>query len=571
MKAKLEYLIENSLISLGIEPDGIVLEHPAEMVHGDYSTSVALAYAKRAGKNPRALADALVVELLKKDESFISHIEVAGPGFINFKLAPQFFVESVAGIVTDGTQWGASGISTGRKIMVEYTDPNPFKPFHIGHLMTNAIGESVARIFEYAGAEVVRANYQGDVGLHVAKAMWSLLKNGKGDTSLSAEAQANYIGVCYAEGATLYEDDPAVKAEIDEINKKIYERSDEQINDLYDWGRKVTLEAFETIYKTLGTKFNPNCYFFESVMAPIGLAIVRAHTGTVFEESDGAVVFKAEKYNPKLHTRVFVNSKGLPTYETKEIGLTTTKFTQENPDLSIVVTAIEQGEYMKVVQQAISLIHPDYESRMKHITHGMMRFASGKMSSRKGNVITGESLMLDTKDAVYEKMLEREFTDVERATIASQVAIAAIKYPILKQALGGDIIYDAEKSISFEGDSGPYLQYTVVRAQAVLERARRDEVPARAELPLDWQTTNLEKYLYRFPEVVERAYLDLEPHHIATYLMELASLFNSFYAGGKIVDADDLASSYKVALTEAFVTTMKNGLYLLGIETPVKM
>ena len=571
MKAKLEYLIEGALQNLGIEPDAIVLEHPAEMVHGDYSTNVALAYAKKAGKNPRALAEALVVEIEKKPESFISKIEVAGPGFINFKLSQDFFSNSVADIFKDGKKWGTNNLASGKKIMVEYTDPNPFKPFHIGHLMTNAIGESVARIFEYSHAEVVRANYQGDVGLHVAKAIWALLKNGKGDESLSVEAQANYIGVCYSEGSNAYDNDPAIKAEIDEINKKVYERSDDAINELYDWGRKVTLEAFETIYKTLGTKFKENCYFFESVMAPLGLATVKDNMGSVFEDSDGAVVFHAEKYNPKLHTRVFVNSKGLPTYETKEIGLTMTKFKQENPDTSIVVTAIEQGEYMKVVQQAIALIHKDYESRMKHITHGMMRFASGKMSSRKGNVITGESLLQDTRDVVYEKMSDRDLSDALRASIAAQVSVAAIKYSILKQALGGDIIYDTEKSISFEGDSGPYLQYTVVRAQALLSKANAESVPARAQAPQDWQTTNLEKYLYRFPEVVERSYYELEPHHIATYLMELASFFNTFYASGKIVDASDESSSYKIALVEAFVITMKNGLYCLGIETPDKM
>ncbi len=570
MKEILAQSIKDALKSLGIEAESIVLEHPAELAHGDYSTSAALAYAKAAQTNPRALAEKIVTELSRFNLDMVEKIEIAGPGFINFHLSKEFFIESIRDILKQKESWGQNSTSLSKKIMVEYTDPNPFKPFHIGHLMTNAIGESTARICEYSGANVIRANYQGDVGLHVAKSIWALLKNGKGDTALPVEAQAEYIGKCYTEASTAYEEDEQAKAEIDAINKKVYERSDAAINELYDWGRALTLEAFETIYKTLGTKFSPNCYFFESVMAPIGAAVVRENTPKVFAESDGAIVFKAEEYNPKLHTRVFITKQGLPTYEAKEIGLTITKFTQENPDLSVVVTAIEQGPYMEVVQKALSIIHPDYESRMKHLTHGMMRFASGKMSSRKGNVITGESLLHDAFELVHEKLAERELTEDQKNTIAKQVGVAAIKYTILKQALGGNIIYDEEKSVSFEGDSGPYLQYTCVRAQSILEKAKQEGVSPSSTLAAD-VPTELEKRLYRFPEVVERAQQMLEPHHIAGYLGELAATFNSFYAGGKIVDKDDPASPYKLALTEAFLTTMKNGLYLLGIDVPEKM
>ncbi len=569
MKEILEQHIRVALSNLGIQAEVVTLEHPAELVHGDYSTNVSLAYAKAAGMNPRALAESIVAELLKDKPVEIEAIEIAGPGFINFRLSKEFFAQSLNTIETSGTAFGKNSILSGKKVMVEYTQPNPFKPFHIGHLMSNAIGESISRIIEASGATTVRANYQGDVGPHVAKAIYMLREKGLPDETLSPIQKANYIGVCYSEGSSAYEESPEKKAEIDAINKKVYERSDESINAIYDWGRAITLEAFEEIYKTLGTAFD--YYFFESEMAPIGEKIVRANIGPVFEESNGAVVFHAEAHDPKLHTRVFINSQGLPTYETKEIGLTATKFKKENPDISIVTTAIEQGEYMKVVQKAISLIHPEYESRMRHITHGMMRFASGKMSSRKGNVVTGESLIEDAREIVREKMAEREFADAEREEIASSVAVAALKYSILKQATGSDIIYDFEKSISFEGDSGPYLQYTVVRARALLEKARKEGVVANTTLPSGWVTTDLEKHLYKFPEVVVRSYETLEPHHIATFLTEAASLYNSFYSGGKIVDTENSESPYKVALTDAFRIVMENGLNLLGIRVPLRM
>ena len=569
MKDILQIHIKKALASLGIQAEAVTLEHPAELAHGDYSTNVALAYAKAAGKNPRGLAENIVAELLKDQPKEISKIDIAGPGFINFHLSQEFFAHSLNDIETRGRAFGKNTLLSGKKVMVEYTQPNPFKPFHIGHLMSNAIGESVSRIIEASGALTVRANYQGDVGPHVAKAIYMLKQKGMSAADLSPIQQANYIGLCYSEGSSAYEDSPEAKAAIDAINRQVYERSDEEVNTIYDWGRKVTLEAFEEIYQTLGTAFD--YYFFESDMAPVGTKIVRENIGPVFEESNGAVVFHAEAHDPKLHTRVFINSQGLPTYETKEIGLTVTKFQKENPDLSIVTTAIEQGEYMKVVQKALSLMHPDYESRMRHVTHGMMRFASGKMSSRKGNVVTGESLIEDAKEIVREKMAEREFPAAEREDIAAAVAVAALKYSILKQALGSDIIYDFEKSISFEGDSGPYLQYTVVRARALLEKAKAANIAPNTTLSEGWATTDLEKHLYRFPEVVVRAYETLEPHHIATFLTEAASLYNSFYSAGKIVDSESAQSAYKVALTDAFRIVMENGLNLLGIRIPDRM
>ncbi|MBP6908720.1 MAG: arginine--tRNA ligase [Candidatus Pacebacteria bacterium] len=560
--------IRKALQNLGISAGIISLEHPSDLSNGDYSTNVAMAYAKQSGTNPRALAEQIKTELEKELPKEIEKVEVAGAGFINFYLSRQFFADSISEIVKQNQNWGKNTILVGKKVMVEYTQPNPFKPFHIGHLMSNAIGESISRVVEFSGAKTIRANYQGDVGLHVAKAIYGLQKFGMPDTSKSVSEQAQYIGEQYAKGSDEYENNPEAKTEIDAINKKVYDHSDEKINEIYDWGRKVTLDAFEEIYKILGTKFDH--YFFESEMALIGEKIVRANVPNVFEESEGAIVFHAEKYNPKLHTRVFITSGGIPLYEAKEIGLTMTKFEKENPDLSITTTAIEQGEYMKVVQQAISLMHPELESRMKHITHGMMRLATGKMSSRKGNVITGESLLRDSMDIVREKVAERELSAEEKETITRIVGVSALKYSILRSSLGSDIVYDFEKSISFDGDSGPYLQYTAVRAQSIIKKAEAGGVTSGV-LDIPEEMTVLERTLYRFPEVISHSYTELEPHHIATYLTELASAFNSFYANTVIIDKDNSFAPYRVLLVEAFHQTMKNGLWLLGIETPEKM
>ncbi len=583
MQEKIKKLIKDALKHLNLEknsrPDEhpfgrVTVEHPPRIDFGDYSSNVGIV----AGKDNVSK----ILEYLNahKPEE-IEKIELKN-GFINFFLSREFFRGGVEAILNEGEKVGRNKTLQGKKIMVEYTDPNPFKPFHIGHLMTNTIGESVARILEHSGAEVSRANYQGDIGLHVAKALYGLLKDAKlAEKTDNHSEEAQNIGKAYALGAEAYESDEQAKKEIDEINKKIYARSDEQINTLYDWGFDATMKAFEDLYEILGTEFD--YYFLESVMAEIGEQIVLENKGKVFEESDGAVIFRAEEHDPKLHTRVFITSQGLPTYETKELGLAYEKFkTEPDVDLSITITANEQAEYMKVVAKALSLIRPEVEKKMKHITHGMMRFAASKMSSRQGNVITGESLLRDVKEMVLKKMGEKDLIREEKPArnashgdaggdkVATDVAVSALKYSILKQSIGGDIIYDFEKSISFEGDSGPYLCYSYARASSVLEKAKKENIlPDPHAAPAEaWA---VEKILYKFPEIVHRSAAEYQPHYITHYLIELARAFNSFYGNNTIADQRDPTSTYKVALTFAFSFVMKTGLHLLGIQAPKKM
>jgi arginyl-tRNA synthetase len=572
MQDKIKSLISEALKNLQIEEVNFSVEHPEDLKNGDYSTNVAMIVAKNIKKNPKELAEKIAMTIQKAQGKFpeIQKIQVAGAGFINFYLSQNFFVNSIKEILAslmENKNFGQNNLFKEQKIMVEYTQPNPFKPFHIGHLMSNAIGESISRIMEFSGAKIVRANYQGDVGPHVAKAIYAILKFGMPEENKSIPEKARYIGELYAKGNDAYERDENAKNEIEEINKKIYDQSDEEINKIYDWGKRITLEAFEEIYKILGTSFN--YYFFESLVAPIGQKIVLENP-SLFEKSDGAIVFHAEKFDPKLHTRVFINSKGLPTYETKELGLNTMKFEKEKLDMSVVVTAHEQAEYMKVVKKALEMLRPEYASKIKHVVHGMMRLASGKMSSRKGNVITGESLIIESCDKILEKIQDRSFTDEEKKLISSEVGVGALKYSILKQDIGGDIVYDAEKSISFEGDSGPYLQYSYARANSILENAKKENVlPGFPNVNLN--VFLMEKMLYRFPEVVLRSALEIEPHHIANYLVEIARMYNAFYGNTKIIDKDNESSSYNVALTLAFSIVMKNGLNLLGIKAPERM
>ncbi len=581
----LEDSIKKALKKLGLNVEKITLEHPDDLANGDYSTNVALSHAKTLGVPPRQLAEKIVGVLQgstsKSGKSQTSEkIEIAGPGFINFYLAPEFFPAATAEILNSGENFGKNTELKGKKVIVEYTDPNPFKLFHIGHLMSNAVGESLSRLIEFQGAEVRRACYQGDVGLHVAKTVWAICdEKTKGNNIFQSlisgnktlAEKINYLGANYAFGAVAYADDLTLKTkkEIEALNRKIYEHSDANINKIYDWGREVSLEYFDTIYKKLGTNFDYK--FFESETGEFGKKIVEEFLGKgVFEKSQGAIIFPGEKH--ALHTRVFINSEGLPTYEAKELGLVKIKYEKYRYDKSLVVTGNEINDYFKVLLRAMTLVFPELAEKTKHLSHGMLRLPSGKMSSRTGEVITAEALLADVEEMALRKLADRELDQREKNKIAEVVAVAAVKYSILRQAIGSDIIFDFDKSISFEGDSGPYLLYSYVRAKSVLEKAVRDGVKAAARTEsAPPEPTLLERLLYRFPEVVERAAREYAPHLIATYLIEVSGAFNSFYAERQIVNAADPLSPYKVALTKTFSLIMKNGLWLLGISVPEHM
>lgn len=558
-------LISEALAEMNLEVGDFVVEHPNELEHGDYASNVALVAAKAwqnpsnpSGQgNPRELAEELLRYIVNQENEYIEKVEIAGPGFINFYLSKKFYEDQLKEILENGKDWGRNEDQRGKKIMVEFTDPNPFKAFHIGHLMSNAIGESIARLIEFSGAEVQRVTYQGDVGPHVAAAIWGI-QNGHGSVET-----AEGLGQAYAAGATAAKENENAKAEIDAINKAVYEGNDREINALYEKGRQVSLRHFDEIYEVLGTKFDD--MFFESEVWYDGVEIIRKHIGDVYEESDGAVIFKGENYDKKLHTRVFINNKGLATYEAKEIGLAYKKVERADFDLNITITAHEQSEFFKVVMKSLEQFDPALRAKISQMSHGMMKLSSGKMSSRTGDVVTGESLINDVKASVLEVTKDRDIENQEQA--ATQIAIAAIKYSILRSHTGNDIIYDLEQSLSFEGDSGPYLQYAHTRALSILEKATGR--PPRSTIENTGVISNLEKKLYRFPEVVVEAQNEYAPHHVTQYLTDLASEFNSFYASTKILDSEN--ESYLLALTQAFQTTMVNGLYLLGIKTPEKM
>ena len=550
MEQKIREAIGEFLAQAEAPEASFVVERPISGAYGDYATNAALAAAKQLGKDPRSLADSLARHLLDTlGDSIASHVSVAGPGFVNITLSREAVALAVAEAAAQGEAWGKGNMNSGRRVMVEYTDPNPFKEMHIGHLMSNVIGESLARLIENGGAEVIRANYQGDVGPHVAKAIWGLRKAG-----ITEPETAKEIGEAYAAGSREYEESPEAKAEIDQLNTALYEGADAALMEEWRRGRAVSLAAFEALYKILGTHFD--YYFFESETAASGVRIVKDGVAKgVFEESEGAIIYRGEKKG--LHTLVFITSRGTPTYEAKDVGLAFLKEERAQFDRSVIVTAAEQIGHFKVMLAALREVAPLIAEKTAHVPHGFLRLTEGKMSSREGNIITAAGLIKE----IIEKASEKNADPL----IAEQVAIGAIKYMVLRQAPGSDIIFDPEKSLSLEGDSGPYLQYALVRAKKILAYAENGESGGAEPA----EPYAIERLILHYPEVAARAARELAPNLLTAYLTELASAWNHFYATEQVLGSPEEA--YKQRVARAFAQTMQNGLTLLGIPAPDRM
>ncbi len=559
MQEAIRQSVQAVLADLGAPDAAFTVEHPTELAHGDYATNAALVCAKQLGKNPREIAEIIKKNLEGKLIS-VASIEIAGPGFINFTLSREFFKEQTGRIRSAEDVWGNNETQKGEEIIFEYTSPNLFKPLHIGNLVGNIIGESLSRLFEKSGAKVRRVNYPSDIGLTVAKGVWGLQKTG-GDPS-----DIHQIGEAYRFGNDAYEKDVSAKEEIEAVNRSLYEGNDAAFLSLRDRGLNTSKLHLRDLCKKLGTAFDLEIY--ESDVSWSGKEIVENHIGSIFEKSENAIIYRGEKHG--LHTRVFVNSQGLPTYEAKDLGNFAKKL-EKYPSWtqSFVVTGSEQREYFKVLIAALREVFPEAKDKIiEHIATGFLTLTTGKMSSRKGNVLTGESLLAEMEEAARKKAEESRSENIDELT--EVVAVAALKYQILRQAPGTNIVFDKEKALSFEGDSGPYLQYTHARITSVLEKAKNSGVAASDDVVPE-ESYMLERILYRFEEVVVDALAERAPHKIAVYLTELTGAFNTFYGEEKIADPTDTYAPYKAALADAVRITLKNGLWVLGIKAPERM
>jgi arginyl-tRNA synthetase len=535
-------LVVKNLFGEETEPE---LTRPDERF-GDFSTNIALQLANKLGKNPREIAQALA-DALKSDS--ISMAEVAGPGFINLRLNDSELIESLSSHKAQSL--------TDQTVVIETNNPNPFKAMHIGHAFNAILGDTIANLIEAGGAHTYRVSYHGDVGAHVGRSMYSLLKYADGNPNkldgVGKNDRNSFMSRMYAEGAKAYKENEEAKAEIEELAKQSFTRENPIYAAVYETCKVWSFEQIDEIVERLGNKPIER-RFLESDADARGVPIVKANVPKVFQESDGALIFKGSDFGS--FDNVFVNSRGLGLYGARDLGLIQLKNEYYHPDKSYMVTAEEQRAYFVGVLAAAKLALPEVKGETINISSGTVKLTTGKMSSRTGEVIEIAWLFDQAAEAIKARGGE----------VSDQMIAGALRYQFLKVRVGGDVIFDVDEAVSLDGNSGPYLQYAHARARSILAKKA-----ATTELPdnLDKDERSLVLKLSQFNEVIELAISELMPHHVCNYLYELAQAFNRFYEHNRVIDNNREAT--RLWLVANYADTLKEGLSILGIHAPDKM
>lgn len=561
IKDKIIKNLQIVLKKLDIKDVDISLEKPANSDFGDYSTSIALKLTKQLKKNPILIAEEIKKNFPKTDS--IEKIDVIKPGFVNFWISSVQSINRLTEIVEKGFSYPEYHLGKNKKIMVEFAHPNTHKLFHIGHLRNISTGETLVRIFKAVGNKVIRSNYEGDVGLHIAKCLFGIKSEKlKINSFKTLQEKIEFIGKMYSKGTKAYEDDPKAKEEILKINKMIYD-NDPKIMPLWTETRQWSLDYFDENYKRFYSHFDR--LYFESEIHQRGLEISKEILKKgILEKSQGAIVFNGKKYG--LDTRVFINSLGFPTYEGKELALAEKEFSDFGQLDKIIHTVTpEQTSFFKVTFKVEELIdEKKYKNKQFHLAYEWVKLKAGKMSSREGNIIEANWLI----DEVKKKILEKSKCDAETAEI---LAVASTKYSFLKNGTQTIIHFDIDESIAVDGNSAPYLIYTYVRCQSVLRKAGDYQVTKQLTSQLTIEESNVLRLINQFPEIVKESAIQLSPNLIANYLYELAQKYNYFYQKNKIIESEENTKQFRLKLTQATSKVIKEGLNLLGIKTVEKM
>lgn len=554
--------LKQALFKINIVNIEIDLQPPTNPAFGDYSTSVALKLSGQLKKSPKEIAEQIKNNLSKSES--IKKIELVKPGFINFWISNKPLYDELEKTSENIFKFPDLHLGKNNKIMVEFAHPNTHKLFHIGHLRNISTGESIVRIFEAIGNKVIRANYQGDIGLHIAKCLYGFKKSKiKNQNLKTLKEKIDFIGKMYTLGTKAYEEDPKAKEEIIKLNGMIYDKNSE-IFSLWQETKKWSLEYFNQVYKRVGTHFDR--LYLESEVTNRGLKISQEILKKgILEKSQGAVVFNGKKYG--LDTRVFINSLGFPTYEGKELGLAEKEFSDFGElDKVIHVVTPEQSSFFKVTFKVEELIdEKKYKNKQLHLIYEWVKLKEGKMSSREGNIVEADWLIDQVKNKILEIFKCSEET-------AETLAVASAKYSFLKNSTQTVIYFDIDESIAVEGNSAPYLIYTYVRCQSVLNKANEKTSQQKINLSnIKNEELNLLRKLYQFLEIVLKAAENFSPHIIATYLFELSSQYNLFYQKNPIIKSEKELKMLRLLITKSTSNVIRKGLEFLGINTVEKM
>ncbi len=539
------------------------IEEPPSAKMGDLACSISFPLGKKARKSPRDIAEQILAVV--KKPKYIKKVALAG-AYVNFFFNRDAFAKEVISEAV-GKDYG-KGEKKKEKIMVEFSQANTHKAFHIGHLRGTLLGESLSRILQFEGYNVIRANYQGDIGAHVAKCLWAYQNLHKGQEP--AEHKGEWLGKLYTEASQKLKENLNLKAEIDKIQKNLEEGNNHELKSLWQRTRQWSLDEYEEIYKDLGVKFDN--YFFEGQLDKRGKEIVsELIKKKIARKSAGAVIVELKKFG--LDMFVLLKADGTTLYSARDLALGEEKYKKHKIDRAIYVVGSEQRLYLQQLFKTQELMGFKKAKKSFHLAFDLINLHGQKMSSREGLTITYRDLKEKMLEKAMEEVISRnpEMAPAEQKKIAEGVSMGAIKFSILNISNTKTIFFDWDKALSLEGETGPYIQYAAVRAKRILEKVAETKKPKISGLEKD-EEHELIKLLAKFPLIVEESATHYRVHTIANYMHKVAERFNVYYNNIQVLNTPDknLRES-RIELVRATFNVMQSCLYLMGISVPERM
>ncbi len=559
--------------SSGINPEEVVnipliAGKPPKPELGDLAFPL-FPFAKILKRNPVQIASEVASALEKESGDVV--ISAAGP-YVNVKLNLKKYAEDLIRRITlEKGDYGHSDLYGGEKIMVEFSCPNTNKPLHLGHLRNDSIGESVSRILAVNGAEVKKVNLINDRGIHICKSMLAYKKFGNGSTPESEGLKSDhFVGKYYVKYNTWSKEYPEAEEEAREM-LRLWEAGDSEVTALWKKMNTWTIEGIKETYRNTGVSFDK--YYFESETYKSGKEEVLKglEKGVFYREDDGSVWADLSEIN--LDKKVLLRSDGTSLYLTQDIGTAIARHKDWPFERLIYVVGSEQKYHFQVLFYILKKLGFKWAEKLFHLSYGMVNLPDGKMKSREGTVVDADDLLAELKQIARREIESKDRTDkvgdIEETT--SSIALAALNYYLLQITPGKDMIFNPEESISFNGNTGPYLQYMGARISSMLrkfEAMKDDFTSAEPDYSLldEEVERELVKILAAFPESVEEAGRDMNPSVLAGYLYNLTKTFSRYYHDIPVLkDSNKERVLARIELVKAILQVMKNGYYLIGV------
>ena len=571
-----------------VQPD-VELQATHSEFAGDY-TLVVFPWVKQARCKPEVLAEEIGQSIAKRTDLVGGYNVVKG--FLNLSVADAAWREALVAIPTDGSYGRKASNSSGRTMVVEFSSPNTNKPQHLGHIRNNLLGNSISEILKAVGDTVYKANLINDRGIHICKSMVAWLRFGNGATPESTGKKGDHlVGDYYVKFDKEYkkeieglrakgrsqeeaEAEAPILLEAQEMLRK-WEAGDEEVRALWKRMNGWVYDGFSATYKTMGISFDK--IYYESQTYLLGKEIVQRglQEGVFYRRPDGSVWINLEKDG--LDEKLLLRQDGTSVYMTQDLGTAIKRQEEFGADIMMYVVGNEQEYHFQVLKLILSKLGYAWADGIYHLSYGMVSLPEGKMKSREGTVVDADDLMeslfsiaRETADTLGKLS---ELSDAEKEATYRQVGLAALKYMILKIDPKRNIMFDPKESIDFNGNTGPFLQYTHARACSVLSRlGEGDSGSPIANAPLSDYERTLIRRLTQFPTTVESAAKAYSPALIANYLYELAREFNQFYHEQPIArEQDGALRQLRSMITQAVRSVLASGMALLGIDAPERM